>query len=130
MEKDIEGINLLVEDVFKLVHSNILELSVLGLHPTEFVLEKDWSQGHVGYMLFAILSDGQKCLVDIGSKANVYSSSYLGELKGIVWACGQTKSYCGSIPLTLISDANGIHDKKKSEYLWTTIFVLPEHGPG
>ena len=117
LEKDLEGVNLRVEEAFKSVHSNILELSVLGLHPTRFMLETDWSQGHVGYMLFAILSNGQKCLVDIGSKTNVYGSSYLGELKGIVWACRQTKAYRGSIPLTIISDANGIHDKERKRIL-------------
>ena len=39
-------------------------------------------------MLFAVLSNGGKDLVDLGSKKNGnIVSSYLGELEGVVWAC-------------------------------------------
>ena len=112
--KEIDGH---VEEAFRRVHSNIKDLTVLGLHPKKFILETDWSEGHIGYMLFAELSDGRKCLVDIGSKSGVHGSSYLGELKGIVWACKQTKAYRGDIPLTIQSDNHGIHDKERARIL-------------
>lgn len=84
MEKSSEGINHHVEEASKSLHSNISELSILGLHSMEFVLQMDWSEGYVGYMLFTIFSNGQKCPVDIGNKTNEYGSAHLGELKGII----------------------------------------------
>ena len=107
-----------IEEAFLRVHSNTVDLSVPGVDPIEFHLETDWSKGFAGYMLFAILSDGRKCLVDLGSKAGVHgASSYLGELTAIVWACKQTKAYRGSIPLTIFSDNHGIYDKERKRIL-------------
>ena len=107
-----------VAEAFRRVHTNTKQLCVPGVQPIEFRLETDWSKGHAGYMLFAILASGRECLVDIGSTATVQGgSSYLGELSAIVWACKQTKAYRGSIPLTICSDNHGLFDKERKQIL-------------
>ena len=108
-----------VLEAFQKVYTNMKELTVPGVErPMEFRLETDWSKGFAGYMLFAILPDGQECLVDIGSTATTYGgSSYLGELSAIVWACKRTKAYRGSVPLTIQSDNHGIFDKERKRIL-------------
>ena len=59
--------------------------------------------------------NGEKHLVDLGSRAHKrVTSSYLGELESIVWACKRTKTLWGSVPLTIRTDSHSIIDKIKS----------------
>ena len=93
-------------------------LTLPGGEPSSFELETDWSGGFVGYMLFANLPNEEKALVDIGSRANVQAtSSYLGDLETIVWACKKIKAYRRSLPLVIRTDNHGVMDKSRAGVL-------------
>ena len=107
-----------IEETFAEINLNMEQLVPPGCSPQSFVLETDWSGDFSGYMLFAELSDGEKALVDLGSKKNGnIVSSYLGELEAVVWACKKTKAYRGDIPLTIRTDSHSLFDKYKAKVL-------------
>ena len=104
-----------IQDAFEKAFENMEVLTLPGGDPSSFELETDWSGGFSGYMLFANLPNDEKALVDIGSRANVQAtSSYLGELETIVWACKKTKAYRGSLPLTIRTDSHGVMEKSRA----------------
>ena len=79
-------------------------LRLPGVSARRYVLETDWSGEHAGYMLFAEGEDGDH-LCDLGSKRIVeHTSSFLGELKALTWACRDTKAFRGSTPLLIRTD--------------------------
>lgn len=83
-------------------------LSLPGLETTAYILETDWSNGYGGYMLYA-LSQGRLLLCDIGSKRiPEMSSSFLGELRALTWACKSTKAYRGDIDLIIRTDNHAV----------------------
>ena len=105
-----------VMTAFKQAITNMHWLTLPGMKADEykFILESDWSSGYSGYMLFA-RRDGEDHLVDIGSRAHgLQSSSYLGELDAVVWACKRTKAFRGSIPLIIRTDSNSLYSKVQS----------------
>lgn len=96
---------------------NLMCLSLLATEADKyvFVIDSDWANGHVGYMLFA-QKNGEERPVDIGSKMFSHrSSSYLGELDAIQWACWRTKAFGGSILLIIYTNSHNIIDKAKSK---------------
>lgn len=83
-----------------------------------FILETDWSSGHAGYMLFVDLLNGQRVLVDLGSRVNsVTNSFYLGALDTIIWACKRTKAFRSSVPLLINTDNHGVIGILKAKIL-------------
>ena len=79
-----------------------------------FVVETDWISGCSVYMLFAC-SEGEEKLVDLGSRSRLLAtSSYLGELDAVVWACKRTKAFRGSVPLVIRTDSYSLYSKAQS----------------
>ena len=117
-EEWFQNLDCHVQDAFQKAFENMEVLTLPGGEPSSFELETDWSGGFAGYMLFANLPNEEKALVDIGSRANVQAtSSYLGELEAIVWACKKTKAYRGSLPLVIRTDNHGVMDKSRAGVL-------------
>ena len=86
-------------------------LELPGLRPVRYVLETDWSGEHAGYLLWA-RGRGREHLVDLGSKAvPETTSSFLGELKAIVWACQATKPLRGDFPLLIRTDNQAVAEQ-------------------
>ena len=84
-----------------------------------FTIESDWSSKYAGYMLFASKKNGEKSLLDMGSRRQkIVSSFYLGELDALVWACKRTKAFCGSIPLAVRTDNHALVAKWWSHNLY------------
>ena len=107
-----------IQKAFQHAFENMEDLVLPGCEPASFELETDWSGHFAGYMLFANMHDGRKALVDLGSKSNAQTtSSYLGELDAIVWACKKTKAYRGDLPLTIRTDSHGVMDKSRAGVL-------------
>ena len=112
----LEQMNERVRDAFRQALDSLYWLVLPGMEVDqfEFRIESDWSSGHSGYMLFGCRGKEQR-LLDLGSRAHgLVTSSYLGELDAIVWACKRTKSYRGSVPLVICTDSHSIFMKAKS----------------
>jgi len=91
-------------------------LTLPGVDTQRYVLETDWSGDFAGYMLFAETPEGSK-LVDLGSKRiREKSSSFLGELKAVVWGCKATKAFRGDTPVLIRSDNLALVDRLKSGF--------------
>jgi len=88
------------------VRQRILVLPGLGVE--NFVIESDWSDDFCGYLLYA--NDGAKLhLCDVGSKKMPErTSSFLGELKAVIWACKSTKAFRGDLPLVIRTDNQSV----------------------
>ena len=85
-----------------------------------FVMDTDWSGIFSAYLLFAF-SQGQGRLVDMGSHVhNQPTSSHLGELGAIVWACKATKPYRGELPMTIRTDHQTLAER------WTTQEIISD----
>ena len=85
-----------------------------GVQAERYTLETDWSGEHAGYMLFAETKEG-KVLCDLGSKRILENtSSFLGELKAVVWACKDTKAFRGDMPLRIVTDNLALAEKMKA----------------
>ena len=109
-----------VKNAFREALDNLHWLVLPGAETDDFVfeLETDWSTGHSGYMLFA-RRDGEERLIDIGSKKHgKVTSSYLGELDAIKWACSKTKAFRGSLPLLIRTDSQSVCSKAQSGSLY------------
>ena len=114
--ESIQEVQYLAETAFHDALDNMKWLTLPGAEADSYIfqLESDWSNSHIGYMLF-VQRNGEERLVDIGSKkVKVATSSYLGELDAIVWACKCTKAFRGSIPLTIRTVSHAVYDKTKS----------------
>ena len=73
----------------------------------------DWTDFHVGYQLYGV-KEGDKSLrlLDIGSHTlPETTSSYLGELKGIVLAMKKTRSIRGHVSTRVLSDNRAVMEK-------------------
>ena len=117
-EQWFEELNSKVLNAFNSAFENMKDLMLPGCIPNEFILETDWSGNFSGYMLFATLANEKKALIDLGSRTNTrITSSYLGELDAIIWACKKTKAFRGSIPLIIRTDSHSIFDKYQSKIL-------------
>jgi len=83
---------------------------------SEFLLFTDWTDFHTGYMLFGVSTEtGTKKLLDLGShRLPMTTSSYLGELNGIVIALKKTRRLRGCIPTVVFSDNQGVIEKLKT----------------
>ena len=104
-----------VREAFRNALDNLHWLVLPGVEAEDFVfeLETDWATGHSGYMLFA-RRGGEERLVDIGSKKHgQVTSSYLGELDAIKWACEKTKAFRGSAQLLIRTDSQSVCSKAK-----------------
>jgi len=88
-------------------------LSLVREHFSRFLLFTDWTDLHVGYMLFGVSADsGARKLVDLGSHSlPSTTSSYLGELNGIVIALKKTRRLRGNVATTVLSDNCGVIEK-------------------
>lgn len=89
-----------MKDVFRRALDNVHWILLHGMDVDQFELrvESDSSSGHSDYMLFGCRGKEQS-LLDIGSRTHgLDTSSYLGQLDAIVWACKGTKAYWGSGP--------------------------------
>ena len=83
-----------------------------------FTIESDWSSKYAGYMLFAS-RNGEEKLLDMGSRRQkIVSSSYLGELDALVWACKRTKAFRESIPLVVRTANHALVAKWRSHNLY------------
>ena len=109
-------INCHVREAFEQALDNVEWLVLQGVdvgHFT-FVVETDWSSGCFGYMLFACF-EGEEKLFDLGSRSRLLAtSSYLGELDAIIWACKRTKAFKASVPLVICTNNYSLHSKAKS----------------
>ena len=117
--EQIKAVQKQVEAAFGQALDNLKWLVLPGAEADRYVftLESDWSSGFCGYLLF-VEKNGLEKLVDIGSRAvKKVTSSYLGELEAIVWACKRTKAFRGSVPLLVRTDSHAVFDKFKSGYL-------------
>ena len=118
-EEDLDKINQHVSAAFQSALDNLVWLSLPASDAEEyvFVINSDWANGHAGYMLFA-RKNGEEKLIDIGSKRAKKSSSYLGELDAIQWACQRTKALRGDVPLIIRTDSHSVLDKAKSKNIY------------
>jgi len=83
---------------------------------SRFLLFTDWTDFHIGYMLFGVTAEsGTKKLIDVGSHCvKSTTSSYLGELNGIVIALKRTRRLRGNVVTTVLSDNRGVIEKLRS----------------
>ena len=83
-----------------------------------FTIESDWSSKYARHMLFAS-RNGEERLLDMGSRRQkIISSSYLGELDALVWACKRTKALRGSIPVVVQTNNHALVAKWRSHNLY------------
>jgi len=104
-----------VREVYRSCLNCHVPLSLANDCFSRFLLFTDWTDFHVGYMLFGVAADsGAKKLLDIGSHVmKETTSSFLGELSGIVTALKKTKRLRGHVQTTVYSDNSGVVDKLK-----------------
>lgn len=109
-----------VKKALKRVLANVRWLMLPGVASDQFtfVIESDCRSKHAGYMLFASRDD-EEMLLDMGSRRqNMVSSSYLGELDALVWACKRTKSFRGATPVVVRTDNHALVKKWRSRSLY------------
>ena len=83
-----------------------------------FVIEFDWSSKHAGFILFAS-RNGEEKILDMGSRRQkMVSSSYLGELDALVWACKRTKAFRGAMLVVVRTNSCALVEKWKSHSLY------------
>lgn len=69
-------------------------------------------------MLFAS-KNAKERLLHLGSRMQkLVSSSYLGELDALVWACKKTKAFWGTIPVVVRTDNQSLMEKWQSRSLY------------
>lgn len=121
-EVDVAEMNQHVEMAFSQALDNAEWLMLPGGESDSFafVLNTDWANNHVGYMLFACQGNERR-LVDLGSKKwPRVSSSYLGELGAMQWACKRTKPYRGDLPVVIQTDSHSLVNKAQSGTVYDT----------
>jgi len=104
-----------VRDVYRSCLNCHVPLSLANDLFSRFILFTDWTNFHVGYMLFGVTAEsGEKKLLDLGSHGmKETTSSFLGELSGIVTALKKTKRLRGHVQTLVYSDNCGVVDKLK-----------------
>jgi len=104
-----------VRDVYRSCLNCHLPLSLANDRFSQFLLFTDWTDFHVGYMLFGVSAEsGTEKLIDLGSHVMAETtSSFLGELNGIITALKKTKRLRGYVPTTVYSDNCSVVDKLK-----------------
>lgn len=91
---------------FLLVQQRVLALT--GSNVESFHLQTDWSSGFGGFLLF-FQRNGRLFMCDLGSKTMPETtSSFVGEMKALVWACKTTKALRGDVPLTIHTDNQAV----------------------
>ena len=116
----IEELNTKVDVALGQAVDNVQWLILPGVVADKFtfVIESDWSSKYAGYMLFAS-KNGEDHLIDLGSRSQpIATSSYLGELDALVWACKRTKAFRGNLPLVVRTDNHALIDKWRSKSLY------------
>jgi len=105
-----------VRDAYRSCLNCQVSLAMSNDQFSRFLLFTDWTDFHTGYMLFGIsMSSGAKKLLDIGSHSlPMTTSSFLGELNGIITALKKTRRLRGSIPTVVLSDNCGVIEKLKT----------------
>ena len=83
-----------------------------------FTIESDWSSKYARYMLFALRNREERLLDMRSQRQKKVSSSYLGELNALVWACKTTKAFRGSIPVVVRTDNHALVEKWRSPSLY------------
>ena len=106
--------NFLVKETLIRVLNRRVFLTLPGIVIYKAMLETDWSGEHAGYLLW--VHDGSFWhLCDLGSKRMTENtSSFLGELKTIIWACKTTKAFRGDTPLAIRTDNLAVAEKLES----------------
>lgn len=95
---------------FKEIMERQVFLHLPAMEVSAYVLETDWADGYAGYLLFA-QTKGERLLCDLGSKKMAeHTSSFLGELRAVVWGCQSTKALRGDLPLFLRVDNQSVAD--------------------
>ena len=113
-----ENIENMVKSAFELALENVKDKKVLGREITNFILYTNWADGFGGYMSEAERQNGQKDLVDLGSKAiKGSSSSYLGELEVLKWSLSMTHGMRGDRKTIVRCDNKGVVDAWRSPLL-------------
>ncbi|GMH34382.1 hypothetical protein BSKO_02216 [Bryopsis sp. KO-2023] len=111
----------MVRDAFMAATSSAVALSLPGRAACKYVLETDWSGKFSGFLLFAKSLDGSMHLMDIGSTAHAEAtSSYLGELGAVQWACKKTKALRGEVPTIVRTDSQALIDRWKAKSMKDT----------
>jgi len=102
-----------VREVYRYCLRCHVPLSLANDQFSHFLLFTDWTDFHVGYMLFGIAAgSGDKKLLDLGSHVMTENtSSYLGELEGIITALKKTRRIRGHVQTTVFSDNRGVVEK-------------------
>jgi len=113
LEADWEIITKCVRDTYKSCLDCHQPLSLMRDRFSRFLLFTDWTDFHVGYMLFGVAAEsGTRKLIDVGSHClPETTSSYLGELNGIVIALKKTRRLRGNVATTVLSDNCGVIEK-------------------
>ena len=119
-EEWLKGVNTQVKEALRAAITNTHWLILPGGKSDGFAfrLESDWSSKYAGYMLFAS-RNGEERLLYMGSRRQkIVSSSYLGELDALIWACKRTKAFRGSIPVVVRTDNQALVAKWRSHDLY------------
>lgn len=105
-----------VHDAYSKCLGNTVSLYLPNHCFTQYDLYTDWTDYHIGYMLFGYDSAGkQRCLLDVGSYVmSMATGSFLGEMKGIVKALKETRSIRGRVSTRVFSDNEAVVNKLKS----------------
>lgn len=104
-----------IQRMTKKVWSQILDSNMslkLGNDFDEYHIFVDWSKEGWGYALFGgNIANG--CLLGLNSHTEKIceDSSYLGELRGIVWALKQVQSFTAGKPIHLHTDSESAYKK-------------------
>jgi len=108
-----DGISNRVREVYRSCLNCHVPLSLANDLFSRFLLFTDWTDFHVGYMLFGVTAgSGAKKLLDLGSHVMAETtSSYLGELEGIITALKRTRRLRGHVQTTVFSDNRGVVEK-------------------
>jgi len=114
--KEWEMISECVRDTYRSCLDCHQSLSLVQDRFSRFLLFTDWTDFHVGYMLFGeVAESGARKLLDVGSHClPMTTSSYLGELNGIVIALKKTRRLRGNVPTVVLSDNCGVIEKLKT----------------
>lgn len=109
----------IAKEIFRKVLKAQQDLALPGQGPSAFRVEVDWSGEFAGFLLFAVIGEKEE-LIEIGSsKIKEKTSSYLGEMKSIVWALKRTKALRGDIKTVIINDNEAVCKRLKEQPLIT-----------
>jgi len=113
-ESEWKAITTSVHTAYEKALKSAVPLSLSNCQFSQFLLYTDWTDHRMGYLLFGVkVSHGSECLLDLGSSTvtDVTSSSFLGELRGIVYALKHTKTLRGWSSTILYSDNRAVVER-------------------